>query len=213
MPRVLGLDEAGRGALLGPLIVAGAILPAEDLPRLVKLGVKESKALSRAQRPRLLRELWDWGVRGRVMVIPPERIDQGNLTQLELEAMVALVQRLRPDQVIADPPVAPRAIPRFRRRLAQTTGLAEGHILLFPKADAQDPLVAAASLLAKVVRDGYVHALRSRYGDFGWGYPGEPKVRVFLVRYVRAHGELPPICRRRWRTVQEVLGAKLQEMA
>lgn len=213
MPLVLGLDEAGRGALLGPLIVAGAVLSEEDLPKLAELKVKDSKAVPRAQRPRLLRELWAWGLRGRAVVIPPEHIDEGNLTQLELGAMLVLIQFLRPDRVIADPPVGPRAIPRFRRSLAQAAGLAENQVLLFPKADAQDPLVAAASLLAKVVRDGYVRALRSRYGDFGWGYPGEPRVREFLVRYLRTHGELPPICRKRWRTVQEVLGAKLQEMA
>ncbi|MEN3009935.1 MAG: ribonuclease HII [Candidatus Bipolaricaulaceae bacterium] len=213
MPLVLGFDEAGRGALLGPLVVAGAVLPEEALPALARLGVRESKAVARAQRPRLLRRLWAWGVRGGVVVLPAPAIDQGNLTQLELAAALALIRRFRPQRVLGDPPVPPRAIPRFRRALALGAGLAEDRVLLFPKADAQEPLVAVASLLAKVVRDGYVGVLRRAYGDFGWGYPGERKAREFLARYVREHGELPPICRRRWRSVPRVLGAKLQEMA
>lgn len=213
MSLVLGVDEAGRGAVLGPLIVAGAVFPEEGLPRLAELGIKESKAVARPRRPSFLRELWRQGLRGRVVVIPPENIDRGNLTQLELQAILELVEFFQPARVVCDPPVAPKAIPRFRRFLARGAGLAETRVLLFPKADAQDHLVAAASLLAKVVRDGYVRALRRFYGDFGWGYPGEPKVREFLERYVREHGTLPPICRRRWRSVRDAFGARLQETA
>ncbi len=213
MSLVLGIDEAGRGAVLGPLIVAGVVLPAKDLPRLTTLNIKESKSVTRAQRPVFLRRVWGVGARGRVVVIPPERIDQQNLTQLELMAMVTLINFFGPAQVICDPPVSASAIPRFRRSLSQSTGLAEAQILLFPKADVRVPLVAGASLLAKVVRDAHVRALHRTYGDFGWGYPGEPKVQECLARYMQAHGELPPICRKRWRSVQQAFGLKLQEMA
>lgn len=210
---VLGVDEAGRGAVLGPLVVAGAVLPELDLPKLAALNVKESKSVARAKRARLVRELWAFGVRGRAVVIQPNRIDQENLTQLELRAIVELVRFFQPARVIGDPPVPPRAIPRFRQSLAKSTGFAEERILFSPKADVREPLVAAASLLAKVVRDGYVRALRQIYGDFGWGYPGEAKVQEFLAQYMRAHGELPPICRKRWSSVQKTFSLKLQEMA
>lgn len=210
MPLVLGIDEAGRGAVLGPLIVAGVVFPEKDLPRLTTLNIKESKSVTRAQRPVFLRKLWGMGARGRVVVIPPERIDQENLTQLELMAMVTLINFFRPVQVMCDTPVSSSAIPGFRRSLSHSTGLGEAQILLFPKADARVPLVAGASLLAKVVRDAHVRALHRTYGDFGWGYPGEPKVREYLARHMHAHGELPPICRKRWRSVQKAFGLKLQ---
>lgn len=210
MALVVGVDEAGRGAVLGPLVVAGAVLPAARLPELAALNVRESKSVARARRAQLLRELWAFGVRGRAVVIPPERIDQENLTHLELWAIGELVRFFRPARVIGDAPVSPQAIPRFRHSLARSTGLAEDQIHLFPQADAREPLVAAASLLAKVVRDGHIRALHRVYGDFGWGYPGEAKVQEFLAHYVRTHGGLPSICRKRWSSVHKTFGLKLQ---
>ncbi|HEC63567.1 MAG TPA: hypothetical protein ENI38_04195, partial [Candidatus Acetothermia bacterium] len=65
--------------------------------------------------------------------------------------------------------------------------------------------VGAASLAAKVVRDAYVTFLREKYGDFGWGYPGEKRVQEFLKEWLERHGEFPEICRTRWRAAQRLL--------
>jgi ribonuclease HII len=208
---VLGLDEAGRGAALGPLVVAGVAIEREREGGLWAKGARDSKALSRPRRKEVLRELFCAGLRGWVMVIPPQTIDQASLTLLELGAMAEIVRKLGPDQVVLDPPVGPTALPRFLAAFCRAAGIPRERVCSFPKADAQHPVVAAASLLAKVVRDGHVAALRRLYGDFGWGYPGEGKAQEFLRRWLLAFGELPPICRRRWRSVRALLAQELHD--
>ncbi len=204
------MDEAGRGAVLGPLVVAGVAIEEGKEKLLWDLGARDSKSLARQKRKKILRALWQAGLRGRVVVIPPAEIDQENLTMLELRAMAALIRWGRPEKVVLDPPVGPRAIPRFLRALSQKSGFPQGALWAFPQADKKSAVVAAASVLAKVVRDGYMHALRRRFGDVGWGYPGEEKVQRFIQRWFWEHQELPPICRKRWRSVQGFSLLKLQ---
>lgn len=211
MAVVLGVDEAGRGAALGPLVVAGVAVDEGDLGALWDLGVRDSKLVPRERRPELVRAVACAGARGRAVVVPAGRIDEESLTELELQAAALLIRALAPDRVVVDAPVAPRAIGRFRDALAALSRLDPERIAAFPHADRTDPAAAAASLLAKVVRDGYVLHLRRTYGDFGWGYPGEPKVRAFLEGWMARHGSLPPICRRRWRSVQALLAPSLLE--
>lgn len=207
---VLGLDEAGRGAVLGPLVVAGVAIEEGKEKVLWDLGARDSKSLARPKRKKILRTLWQEDLRGRVVVIPPAEIDQGNLTVLELQAMAGLIRWGRPEKVVLDPPVGPKAISRFCWALSQETGLPKEALSAFPKADKKNPVVAAASILAKVVRDGYMEVLRQKFGDVGWGYPGEEKVQKFIERWFREHEELPPICRKRWRSVQCFSLLKLQ---
>lgn len=195
--RVLGIDEAGRGAVLGPLVVAGVLAPGDRRPALRAHGARDSKTVPRHRRRSVLRTLLQETEACWAVVIPPEEIDAGNLTTLEEEAITALITRLAPNEAILDAPVGPSALPRFLRRL-RTTLDGRTELTAYPKADRSDPIVGAASLLAKVVRDGYIDALRPRYGDIGWGYPGEMRVRRFLEGWVATHGALPPICRTRW---------------
>lgn len=211
MKAVLGIDEAGRGAVLGPLVVSGVLVPGEGLDTLVELGARDSKAVPRERRKELLAGIAQaaWV---KAVVIPARVVDQENLTQLELSAAAKIVEEASPVTrhpspitVVMDAPVAPGAIPAFRARLASATGLPEGAISAYPKADSLHPAVSAASLAAKVIRDAYVAYLHTRYGDFGWGYPGEGKVVAFLTRWLAERGGLPPICRTRWRTVKRLL--------
>ncbi len=205
------MDEAGRGAVLGPLVVAGVAVSEEKEDLLWKYGARDSKSLSRNRRRKVLGALAKVGFRGRVVVIPPEAVDGASLTELELQAMAALIRFFRPASVILDPPVGPGAIARFVSALSQRTGFPETIFQAFPKADKKNAAVAAASILAKVVRDGYVVALRQRFGDFGWGYPGEARVQEFLCRWVAENQGLPEICRKRWRSAAKVAQRKLQD--
>ncbi|MCX7750696.1 MAG: hypothetical protein N2320_03990 [Candidatus Bipolaricaulota bacterium] len=183
----------------------------EALEALWALGVRDSKLVPRGRRRALVRAMVQAGARGRVVVIPASRVDQENLTLLELEAMALLLRALGPAWAVVDAPVGPRAAGRFRSALATASGLELERIAVFPRADRTHPAAAAASLLAKVVRDSYILLLRRAYGDFGWGYPGEAKVRAFLATWFSAHGALPPICRSRWRSVQNLLALPLLE--
>lgn len=211
MATILGVDEAGRGAVLGPLVVAGVAVEEDNLSSLWELGVRDSKLVPRSRRLELVRAVARSGARGRAVVIPAGRIDGENLTSLELEAAALLVRALAPSRAVVDAPVAPRAVRRFRDALAALSGLDPERIAAFPRADRTHPAAAAASLLAKVVRDGYVLHLQRVYGDFGWGYPGEAKVRAFLGGWMANQRSLPPICRTRWRSVQALLAPSLLE--
>ena len=217
---VLGLDEAGRGAVLGPLVVAGVLVPESNLARLKELGARDSKAVPRGKRKEILSAIARW-FRVRAVVIPARAVDRESLTELELAAAAQLVRHALPEStepvtrhgacvtVVMDAPVHPRAISGFLTELARRSGLPRKALSAYPKADRLHPAVGAASLAAKVIRDAYVAFLRSRYGDFGWGYPGERRVQAFLREWLAENGELPPICRTRWRSVRILLGEKL----
>ncbi len=208
---VLGIDEAGRGAVLGPLVVAGVRVEEAQLPQLWELGARDSKLVPRAQRQAVVRKVIGAGARARAIVIPASAVDRENLTSLELGAAARLIEALAPSQVVLDAPVAPAAIPGFVAALCRRSGFSPAAVAAFPKADRDHPAVAAASLLAKVVRDGYVVALRRQFGDFGWGYPGEPQVREYLAAWISERRTFPPICRTRWRCAQDLLFLPLPE--
>ncbi|MGY4706603.1 ribonuclease HII [Candidatus Bipolaricaulota sp. J31] len=210
--KVLGIDEAGRGALFGPLIVAGVLVAGKDLERLKERGASDSKGIRRERRRDVLLSLRELFLGARVCAIAPREIDEGSLTELELAAAVEIVGRLRPHVLVFDAPVSPRAIPRFTERLrskCSLLGAKPREIIIVPKADRDFPVVGAASLLAKVTRDAYVMYLRRRYGDFGWGYPGEEAAVRFLRAWWERHGDLPPICRRKWATARRFLSPEL----
>lgn len=195
--RVLGLDEAGRGSVLGPLVVGGYLYEGEDQSALRAAGADDSKALS----PRRRRE-----VRGRlealgaaaVVTIPATAIDEGNVNDLEVAAFLELVARFRPDRVHLDAPVSPRGIPKLRAALVARSGVADW--VVENKADATWPVVGAASIWAKTTRDEAVEAL----GSVGSGYPSDPETRGVIARLLRGGEPLPDWVRTRWSTIDQL---------
>jgi ribonuclease HII len=101
---------------------------------------------------------------------------------------------------------------RFARRVA--AGVDDRGVAVEVRAehgaDARYPIVAAASIVAKVERDRRVEALADEYGDVGSGYPSDPRTRAFLREYVRDHGSLPDCARASWKTCDDVLRAAEQ---
>jgi ribonuclease HII len=209
MATVLGIDEAGRGAVIGPLIVAGVLAEETELGHLRALGAQDSKRVPRPRRRGILRRIAKAQYPVRTVVIEAWEVDACNLTELELSAAARLIQRLSPDRVVVDAPVVPGAIPRFLSRLSGLSGCEASRLSAFAHADRTHPAVGAASLAAKVTRDAFVLFLREKFGDFGWGYPGEEKAARFLEEWLQSHGELPSICRIRWRSVRNLLDPEL----
>lgn len=197
---VLGLDEAGRGPVLGPLVLGAVAIEAARLEALAALGVADSKRLSRARREALLPQIARLA-RVETLALEPAELE-GNLTEVELKGLVRLVRAIGPDAVYLDAPVPPAAIPAFLARLR--AALDEPVALVAEnRAEARYPVVAAASIVAKVARDRAMRALQACYGDIGWGYPAEPKTRAFLRRCL-IEGRWPPCVRTRWATVQRL---------
>lgn len=194
--RILGLDEAGRGSVLGPLVV-GAFLYEGEQAALATAGAADSKTLTPARRTRARAALATLG-REAWRVIPATRIDEGNVNALEEEAFLSLVAELAPDRVYLDAPVHPGGIPRLRARLVATSGVEDWVVEC--KADSRWPVVGAASLVAKTERDAAIEAL----GEVGSGYPSDPVTRQVIRDLLRGEAPLPPWVRARWGTVRDL---------
>ena len=204
--RILGLDEAGRGCVLGALVVGGYLWEGEDQAPLRAAGADDSKALTHLRRVEVRERLTPMGT-GKVKLIPATAIDEGNLNQLEEAAFVELVRELSPDRVYLDAPVHPGGIPRLRARLVATTGVSDW--IIEPKADATWPVVGAASIFAKTTRDAELAAIEAEcvaagLGSLGSGYPSDPVTRGFLVARMRENRPLPAFVRTRWGTIENL---------
>ena len=204
-PLVLGLDEAGRGSLLGPLVVGGFLVSEQRTERLRELGVRDSKQLSAARREEVYRFLAREGRRFSI-ALPPTRIDafvrHGRLNELEARAFGRLVRRSGAHRVIVDAcdPVAER----FGRAIRTWSG-ASVPIVAEHRADETYPVVAAASIVAKVRRDRAIQRLRDALGpSLGSGYPSDPRTVAFVRELLLDGRPAPDWVRRSWRTMARV---------
>lgn len=200
--RILGLDEAGRGCVLGPLLVGAFLLEGEDQAPLRAAGADDSKVLSAKARAAAQAKLRILGL-GEVRRIEPAEIDAGNVNELEIAAFLAHVAALKPDRVYLDAPVHPKGIPALKRRLIAASGVKDW--VVEPKADATYPVVGAASIWAKLARDAAIEAL----GEVGSGYPSDPITRAWLDARLQEPGPLPACVRTRWGTIESLRQQRL----
>ncbi len=196
-----GVDEAGKGAVLGPLVVAGvACRRKQDL---AKLGVKDSKALSPARRETLAAEL-KASFLVEVLVISPGEIDSRGMTMNALMAKshARVIDALHPAVAVVDAcdVVAARYGAMVSSHLDRPCRVVSRH-----HADQHHPAVSAASIVAKVERDHAIEHLKREFGEIGSGYPADPFTVRFLEEYVSTNQGPPPIARRSWETVRVLL--------
>ena len=204
----LGADEAGKGPVLGPL-VAGAV---RADPAVVPADVDDSKRLSASRRASLAAEMRaDDRIATATAAVEVDEIDdpETDMNRLTVAAQVrALAAVARPgDDAVVDAGDTSEA--RFGRRVAD--GLDDVTVHAAHRADEHDPVVAAASVLAKVDRDRRIEAIDARHDQsVGSGYPSDQTTRTFLADYVDREGELPPAARTSWQTAADVLDAAAQ---
>ncbi len=202
--RLLGFDEAGRGCVLGPLVVGGYLLEEADATAVRAAGGRDSKGMSAARRAEAADRLKEMGEGWRIEAITAGQIDRGNLNTLEEDAFVRICAELSPDAVQIDAPVTPRGIEAFRRRMADRFELPLERVTATPRAENRFPAVGAASVLAKVTRDAALDRIRDGHGDVGSGYPSDPVTRAYLTRLLREGGDLPDFVRTRWDTLKRL---------
>ncbi len=148
---VAGVDEAGRGPLAGPVVAAAVVLPEGfELP-----GLNDSKQVSAAERERLYPLIRQNALAVGVGVVSPERIDEVNILQATLQGMVRAVNRLRlaPDFLLVDG-ITPVPLPLRQLTLKQ--------------GDARSSSIAAASIVAKVLRDRIMDAYDRLHPGYGF---------------------------------------------
>lgn len=210
---IAGVDEAGRGCVIGPLVVAGVLLKEEKLPLLSQLGVKDSKLLSPRTRDALYGEIVRLAENYLIMKVAPSEIDRAvecnrklhKLNRLEAQIMTQIINALKPDIAYVD--AADVDEDRFKRHIQEGLTV-KVEITSKHKADKTYSVVSAASILAKVERDKEIAALRSRYGDFGSGYMSDRKTMEFLKQWLQTHGEYADCVRKSWKPAKQAKNEK-----
>ncbi len=200
---VAGVDEAGRGCVIGPLVVAGVAVQTENLQLLAELGVKDSKLLTAKKREALYPDILKIAQKHQVIKVPPPQIDKvvrserrlHKLNRLEAQTMAKIIQALKPDEAYVD--AADVLEERFGNHIKECLKI-KIKIFAEHKADRTYPVVSAASIIAKVERDREIAKLTSKYGDFGTGYLTDEKTMAFLKRLLDRDGDYPSCVRKSW---------------
>lgn len=196
---LLGVDEAGRGAVIGPLVVAGVFIEKGEEKVLEEIGVKDSKLLSPQKREEIFTKLRKQKIAFHFFEISPKTIDSKSINELEIEAASKLIKRFSPDKVFLDVPASGKGIENYCNKIRERArkGI---EVIGGNKFDATHLVVGVASIVAKVMRERAIARLKEKYGDFGSGYPNRR-----TTEFIRANYDLvKPIIRMKWRTVRSL---------
>ncbi|TFG08936.1 ribonuclease HII [Candidatus Thorarchaeota archaeon] len=207
--RIAGIDEAGRGPMLGPMVVCGVAFDSEGLRQLDTLNVRDSKQVSSKRRTNLYDQILEIAAGIAIRNITAEDIDgkreRGiSLNHIEALAFASILRELRPQIVYLD--AADVDSHRFGETVCRLSGLGpeQCEVISEHRADENYPVVSAASIVAKVVRDRFIEELRVDFGDIGSGYPHDQKSIRFVKQCVKAK-RIPPFVRRSWEPVRIII--------
>ena len=200
-----GVDEAGRGSVMGPLVVG--VVYVENDKKLREIGVKDSKKLSPKARERMYDQIIKAADHWCTVIISSEEIDEQrkriSLNEIELNMFAEGVTKWETVQVLADCPDVNEA--SFTERLYAKVGN-DVEIIAKHKADDTYPIVSAASIVAKVTRDRMMEDIRKEFGvDIGSGYPSDSKTIDFIRDWIKENGRAPPNVRTSWENVRTML--------
>lgn len=214
---IAGVDEAGRGPCFGPMAITIVVTEKGIEKKLKLMGVKDSKRLLPSKRKSLTESIKNHLVEEKTRLIWPLELNdlmaRYSLNEIEAQMIAQLINGLEnePKIVYVDSPdVAKGAFEkRIRKYLNEKNQKIE--IIAENKADSNYLIVSAASIIAKVARDKEIEELAKRFGDFGSGYPSDPKTKKYLKEYVEKHKKLPPFSRIFWSNCKEALNSIEQQ--
>ncbi len=203
---ICGIDEAGRGPVLGPMIVAG--VKVNDDGDLIKIGVKDSKKLSPTKREDMELEIKD-RCEFAIRTVPAEDIDalrkSISLNVLEANIFADIIDEMCSEDDICYVDSASVDENKFEEMISRKLR-SRPKIISRHEADDEYPVVSAASILAKVERDRRTEEISKELGeDVGSGYPSDVKTRQFLESWVSKKGSLPPYTRKSWGTSRDLM--------
>jgi ribonuclease HII len=205
MKLILGIDEAGRGPVIGPMVIAGYCIEKEKIELLKSLGVKDSKELTKKQREEIYNEIIKLTDKYKYIVIDPKTIDyyvyKNRLNYLEFENMIKIIEEIKPDTVIIDSPIVntKKVIEYIKNNLKINV-----EIIAENRADKNYPVVSAASIIAKVIRDREIDKIKEKINiDFGSGYPSDERT----IKAIKENYEiLKDYIRESWMTIKRIRG-------
>ncbi len=209
MGKIVGIDEAGRGPVIGSLFIGGFMADEKDLENVKALGVKDSKKLSDKKRENIAEKLRELG-EPFLKEITASEIDElreiMSLNEIEMQGFTDVIERSDADKIIVDlpEPNAERFIRKMKKELPER--FSEREFVAEHGADDTFPIVSAASIIAKSARESHVDQLKQKYGyDFKSGYPHDQPTRDFLKKYIEEQGELPSETRMSWSTATDIM--------
>ncbi len=203
-----GVDEAGRGSVMGPLVVG--VVYAGDDSALKAIGVKDSKKLTPKRREAMYDEILSAADHWCTVIISSEEIDEQrkrlSLNEIELNMFAEGTSKWKADSVYADCPDVNESA--FGLRLSALLGN-DVEVIARHKADDTYPIVSAASIVAKVTRDRMMEDIHREFGtDVGSGYPSDHYTMDFIHDWIAKNGRAPPHVRTSWEPVREMLSQR-----
>ena len=214
MTLVCGIDEAGRGPIIGPMVMCGVLTDEEGAAELKKIGAKDSKLLSPRQRQQLFGKIVKIVKDYKIVVVSPAEIDASvksddgmNLNWLEAHKSAEIVNALNPDKIIIDSPS--NNVKNYKKYLMELLKNKKIEAIVEHKADVNHVECSAASILAKVTRDEEIEKIKKVVvEDFGSGYLADPKTMAFFDKYFEVY---PDIYRKSWAPYRQKLSGKWQK--
>ena len=204
--KICGIDDAGRGSMIGPLVIAGITIEKKNLKKLKSLGVRDSKKLTRKSREILYKKIIKNVDDYYVVRIPPKTIDHSvfkhNLNHLEAKNMAKIVIKLNPTVSYVDS--CDVDYKRFGKEISLLSSKAK--IKSYHHADSRFVAVAAASIIAKVTRDRAIHRLNKNF-DLGSGYPSDKKT-IKSIKKLLSNNKSESFIRFSWKPVQKIISNK-----
>jgi ribonuclease HII len=206
-----GVDEAGRGSIIGPLVVAGISIRKSKISKLRQIGVKDSKMLSPKSRANLFNLVMDMADSLCINIINCAMVDYSvflnRLNKLEAETMASVINSIQADKVYIDScDVNPC---RFRdyieSRLLLSSSSSKPKLYSMHHADSLNVVVSAASIVAKIVRDKQIQEIRNTHHNIGSGYPSDWKTMLFIRGWVSKYKCAPHFARKSWSPLKKML--------
>lgn len=211
---ILGIDDAGRGPVIGPMVLAGVLVNQETEKEFIKLGIRDSKTLVPRKRTSLAEEIKKLSISHHEVIIPVREIDGKdndnlNLNQREAIASATIINKLNKSlktketiKVIIDCPSV--NIQSWKEYLEKfIIGKANLTIICEHKADINHISVSAASILAKTTRDAEIEKIKKSINvDFGSGYSSDPTTRKFIYDHYDKYKD-KDIFRESWGTIKK----------
>jgi ribonuclease HII len=217
---IAGIDEAGRGPLIGPLVIAVAAIQEGKEQELKDLGVKDSKLLTEKQREDILKHL-ERIIKYELIILNPEDVDAAvesnntNLNWLEADHGASILNKLdvkldnQISRCIIDCPST--NVGAYSKYFSEKVDNKETVLQVEHKADLNHLIVGAASIIAKVTREKELERLKKKYKvDFGSGYPSDPNTKRFIEEHWN-NPKISPIIRKSWETYKKIVRSKAQK--